>query len=61
MQLKLGDIVIMKKPHPCGSKEFEVTRLGLDYKLRCCGCEREVIVPRIKAQKSIKAVKKDEQ
>ena len=33
MQLKLGDIVVMKKPHPCGSKEFEITRLGVDYKL----------------------------
>ena len=61
MDLKLGDILVMKKAHPCGSKEFELTRLGVDYKLRCCGCNHEVIIPRIKAQKSIKAVKsKDE-
>lgn len=57
MDLKLGDIVIMKKPHPCGSKEFEITRLGVDYKLKCTKCAREVMIPRIKAQKSIKAVK----
>ena len=44
MQLKLGDIVVMKKAHPCGSKEFEITRLGVDYKLRCTGCGREVMI-----------------
>lgn len=54
MQLELGDIVIMKKPHPCGAREFEITRLGVDYKLRCCGCGREVMIPRIKAEKNIK-------
>lgn len=47
----------MKKPHPCGSREFEVLRLGVDYRLKCTGCGREVMVPRIKAQKSIKGVK----
>jgi hypothetical protein len=61
MQLELGDIVIMKKPHPCGSKEFEITRLGVDYKLKCCKCNREVMIPRIKAEKNIKAVKSNEQ
>lgn len=60
MNLKLGDIVIMKKPHPCGSREFEITRLGVDYKLRCCNCSREIMIPRIKAEKSIKAVKERE-
>lgn len=57
MEIKLGDIVVMKKAHPCGSKEFEVTRLGVDYKLKCCGCGREVMTQRVKAQKNIKAVK----
>ncbi|MGN0530850.1 MAG: DUF951 domain-containing protein [Eubacterium sp.] len=57
MDLKLHDIVIMKKPHPCGSKEFELLRLGVDYKFRCLGCGREFMVPRIKAQKNIKGVK----
>ena len=60
MQLKLGDIVVMKKAHPCGSKEFEITRLGVDYRLRCTGCGREVMIPRIKADKSIKVVKSNE-
>lgn len=57
MDINLGDIVTMKKAHPCGSKDFEITRLGVDYKLKCCGCGREVMIPRVKAQKSIKAVK----
>ena len=62
MKLNLGDIVVMKKPHPCGSKEFEITRLGVDYKLKCLGCGREVMIPRIKAEKNIRAVRaKDEQ
>ncbi len=61
MQLKLHDIVVMKKAHPCGSKEFEITRLGVDYKLKCVGCGREVMIPRIKAEKSIKAIKSNEE
>lgn len=60
MDLKLGDIVIMKKPHPCGSKEFEITRLGVDYKLRCTGCGREIMIPRIKADKNIKGIKEND-
>lgn len=59
MNLNLGDIVIMKKPHPCGSNEFEITRLGVDYKLKCCKCGREVMIPRIKAEKNIKKKKED--
>jgi len=50
----------MKKPHPCGSCEFEVLRLGVDYKLKCLGCGREFMLPRIKAQKSIKEIKEKE-
>ena len=57
MQLNIGDIVIMKKPHPCGCREFEITRLGVDYKLKCCHCGREVMIPRIKAEKNIKSKK----
>lgn len=60
MQLNIGDIVIMKKPHPCGCREFEITRLGVDYKLKCRHCGREVMTPRIKAEKNIKS-KKEEQ
>lgn len=47
----LGDIVEMKKQHPCGSKEFEVIRLGADIKIKCVGCGRIVMIPRLKFQK----------
>lgn len=56
MDIKVGDRVIMKKKHPCGCDRFEVLRVGLDFKLRCCGCGHEMMVPRIKIIKSIKGV-----
>ena len=56
MDIKVGDRVIMKKKHPCGCDRFEVLRVGLDFKLRCCGCGHEMMVPRVKIIKSIKGV-----
>ena len=50
----LHDIVEMKKQHPCGSKEFEVIRLGADIKIKCTGCGRIVMLPRSKFQKDAK-------
>lgn len=47
----------MKKSHPCGNKEFEVLRIGADFKIRCTGCGREVMIPRSKAEKNIKSIK----
>ena len=54
MDINVGDKVEMKKQHPCGSKNFEILRVGMDFKLRCLGCGREVMVPRVKAEKNIK-------
>ena len=56
MNIQVGDKIIMKKQHPCGSKEFEVLRIGVDFKIKCLGCEHIVTVPRNKIQKNIKAV-----
>ena len=56
MSVKVGDRVEMKKPHPCSSKEFEVLRVGMDFKLRCLGCGREVMAPRRKIEKNIKRI-----
>ena len=55
---ELGDIVQMKKQHPCGSKEFEIIRLGADIKIKCCGCERVIMLARSKFQKDAKKVVK---
>ena len=60
MDVQVGDRLIMKKKHPCGSNEFVVLRSGMDFRLKCCGCGREVMVPRIKIEKNIKKVIRDE-
>ena len=57
MDIKVGDKVEMKKQRPCGSKDFEILRIGMDFKIKCCGCGREVMVPRAKAEKNIKHIK----
>ncbi len=56
MNLSVGDRVEMKKPHPCGCRTFELLRVGMDFRLKCEGCGREVMTPRKKAEKSIKKV-----
>lgn len=57
MDIRAGDILTMKKEHPCGSKEMFVIRAGMDFRLRCVGCSREFMVPRNKIEKSIRIVK----
>lgn len=56
MDLKLHDKVELKKTHPCGSKEWEVLRIGMDIKLRCLGCGHEIMEPRRKIEKYIRKV-----
>lgn len=60
MDVNVGDKLTMKKQHPCGSKTFSVLRVGMDFKIRCDGCGREVMVPRAKVEKNIKNVVKGE-
>ena len=56
MDVRLQDILIMKKNHPCGSREWLVLRTGMDFRLRCQGCGHEVMLPRSKAEKSIRRI-----
>ena len=56
MDLHLKDIVELKKIHPCGSKQWEITRVGMDIKLKCLGCGHELMTPRFKAEKNIRRV-----
>ena len=56
-----GDTLLMKKQHPCGDNRMLVLRSGMDFKLRCLGCGREFMIPRSKAEKSIKSVIKPEE
>ena len=61
MDLKLHDKVELKRQHPCGSKTWEVLRVGMDIKLRCLGCGHEVMVPRRKAEKAIRTILSNEE
>ncbi len=56
MDIRLGDILVMKKPHPCGEKQWLVLRTGADLRLRCQGCGHEVMAPRFKLEKNIRSV-----
>ena len=56
MDIRVGDVLEMKKQHPCGTKQFLVLRSGMDFRLRCCGCDREFLIPRVKAEKNVKKV-----
>ena len=56
-EYKLGSIVVMKKEHPCGSNEWEITRLGADIKIKCLNCGRSIMLPRIDFNKKLKRVK----
>ena len=60
MDVRVGDELLMKKAHPCGENRLEVLRSGIDYRLRCKKCGREVMVPRIKIEKNIKKIIREE-
>ena len=53
---KLNDIVIMKKPHACGSNEWQIIRMGVDVKIKCLNCGREVMIDRLEFAKKLKKV-----
>lgn len=56
MDIRIGDLLVMKKNHPCGGNQFLVLRSGADLKLRCTTCGREMISARVKAEKHIKSI-----
>lgn len=56
MDVQVGDKLLMKKPHPCGSSTFSVLRIGADFRIRCEGCGREIMNPRVKVEKNIKKI-----
>ncbi len=61
MDLQLHNKVELKRQHPCGSKTWEVLRVGMDIKLRCQGCGHEVMAPRRKVEKAIRRVIREEE
>ena len=59
MDIQIGDILTMKKTHPCGSREWAVLRIGADFKLRCLGCGHEIMGARSKFEKNVKQVRRE--
>lgn len=60
MDVRVGDKLMMKKNHPCGENVFDVLRVGMDFRIRCVRCNREVMVPRNKIEKNIKKIIREE-
>lgn len=56
MDVRPGDMLIMKKKHPCGGSQMLVIRSGMDFKLKCTVCSREFMIPRKKIEKNIKNI-----
>ncbi|HWQ61979.1 MAG TPA: DUF951 domain-containing protein [Negativicutes bacterium] len=56
VRYEVGDVVKMKKVHPCGSDQWEITRTGIDFGLKCLGCGRRVMIDRPKFEKAVKAI-----
>ena len=56
MDIQVGNIVKLKKQHPCGSHEWEVLRIGADFRLKCMGCAHQVMIPRKQLEKSVKKI-----
>ena len=60
MDVRVGDVLVMKKAHPCGEKSWLVLRTGADFRLRCKGCGHEVMTARFKIEKNIRQIIRDE-
>ena len=56
MDIQVGDVLEMKKQHPCGNRNWEVLRTGMDFKLKCQGCGHQVMLARHKCEKNIKKI-----
>lgn len=59
MDVKVGDIITVKKQHPCGSKEFLVLRIGMDFKLKCVGCNHEIMIVRKNIERNIRKIQRN--
>jgi len=57
MDIKVGNIVRLKKKHPCGSNEWEVLRIGADFRLKCMGCEHQIMIARKLVEKNVKEIR----
>ena len=56
MNIQVGDVIRLRKPHPCGSNEWQVVQVGIDIRIQCLGCQRYILMDRFVLQRKIKAV-----
>lgn len=56
MKIEVGNVIKLKKQHPCGSREWEVLRIGADFRLKCMGCSHQVMMPRSTVEKNVKEI-----
>lgn len=56
MDVQVGDTIHTRKPHPCGASQFLVLRVGMDFRIRCAKCGREILLPRAKIERNIKKI-----
>lgn len=56
LNIQVGDIIKLKKQHPCGSSEWEVLRVGIDFRLKCLGCAHLIMLPRKQVEKNIRQI-----
>ena len=59
MEINVGDVVKMKKAHPCGSYEWEILRVGADFRLKCLGCGHQIMIARHIIEKNIREIVKN--
>ena len=61
MDIRVGDVITLKKQHPCGSKDWEVLRIGADFRLKCKGCGHQIMIPRPQVEKNIRNIQREEE
>lgn len=61
MDIQLHDIVKLKKQHPCGNFEWEVLRVGIDFRLKCIGCGHQIMMPRKQLEKNVRGIRKNQE
>jgi len=61
LDLKVGDVVETKKNHPCGSNHFEIMRTGMDFRIKCLGCDKQIWISRVNIEKRVKKIMKKEE
>lgn len=59
MDIRVGDIITMKKKHPCGCDRFTVLRIGADFRIKCLECGRKVMLERVKVEKNIRKLSRE--